>query len=113
MLRWPEKYREDARCMKFTTMHDCAQSKHAKFSQRDDLLPEIGTDPQFLLWNLGSTPITSERLVAQARNCFFRGPDCVGHEPEVDQCCQVAIAFRDLCRCGCIFDDSDLETLFQ
>ena len=70
--------------MKFTTMHDCAQSKHAKFPQTDDLLPEIGIDPQCLLRNLRSTPFIFGHLVAQARNRFLSGPDCIGHKPEVD-----------------------------
>ena len=70
--------------MKFTTLRDCAQSKHAKFSQTDDLLPEIGVDSQFLLQNLRSTPFIFGQLVAQARNRFLSRPDCIGHEPEVD-----------------------------
>ena len=84
MLRWPNEYREVARCIKFTTMHDCAQPRHVTIPQTDDLLPEIGIDPQFLLRNLGSTRLFFGQLVAQARNCFFSRPDCVGHEPEVD-----------------------------
>ena len=55
----------------------------------------------------------SVRLFAQARNCFIRRPNRIGHEPEIDQPREIAIAFGDL-RCGrCIFDNSHFKSLFQ
>ncbi len=78
-----------------------------------ELGPQIGVEPQFVRQNLSLTPISFHALICSGAQLFIRRPIRIGHEPEIYQPREIAIAFGNL-RCGRgVFDNRDLEPLLQ